>query len=969
MAVIETWLMQDLKKPVPVQQLCGNFFSHNGNANRIGVRVYNGDSPATLSGTVSGYAVLTDGTTVPCTGSLSGNEASILLPAAAYVPGNIFITIMLTSGTTITTLAALAGNVVRARTDSQVDPGSVVTDWTNTINAALQTVENYTGNIIATPYASLTYPVPLGKYCIYNNLLYRCVSPIASSENWTASHWTQTKLADDVSDLKSAINGIREHTKNLFEPENILNAYFTASSAYVKSNDNCALVYIPCEASKTYTVSKTAGTRFAVGYTKALPVAGANSSTGTAIYGIEVDYTASSISITTGSDAEYIVAWVFNGGSDTGTRSAMLASVQIEEGSTATSYEPPYSAIDRILRNVAFTNLGVLDSGTDLNTIKGNAGYYILSVNGSYNNAPVGTGHRRFLFCCPFGSNSALQILFNSTDGIVYQRIYVPSSWSDWKQTVDSELFEVLSNSAVKYIEILESGTDLNDVKTKNGYYVLGVSSSYDNCPVGTDHRRYLICLKYEQSSVIQIILNTTDGVIYQRVYTSNAWSNWKSSQDKLLANYGTLPNTTPSTDLNTLYGKDAFYTMGINSTYEHDPIGSGKRRLLVCYTSGGTFTHQIMFNSSNGNIFQRVYASGSWSDWKQTASNDVNLTDGSAEQVRFPLNATYGGSSNPYSPYEYHQKVVTLLHFSDIHEASKCLSTLMYWANENTDLYDDILCTGDLVNYYNESTGTDYMAYWKAIKNTENVLVTIGNHDAKNQGSSGSGAWERKTLARSRELYMYGIENWGVTSPAGTTWWYKDYENSDLRLIGLDTTVVENGDADAAQQTWLTNLLADSITNGKTVVIAQHYQPYVNTTKVSCDFTADNRNPLNQESLQMPSAYYGIVQNFINNNGKFVCWLAGHQHCDFVLYNSSYPDQIFFVVTSLWNDLRLSDQARTEGLRSFVAANLIGFDTERKLIKISRVGANYDFNMRPRNVLVYNYETKTIVRQSSGMN
>lgn len=205
MAVIETWLTQDLKKPVPVQQLCGNFFSHNGNANRIGVRVYNGDSPATLSGTVSGYAVLTDGTTVPCTGSLSGNEASILLPAAAYVPGNIFITIMLTSGTTITTLAALAGNVVRARTDSQVDPGSVVTDWTNTINAALQTVENYTGNIIATPYASLTYPVPLGKYCIYNNLLYRCVSPIASSENWTASHWTQVKLADDVSDLKSAL--------------------------------------------------------------------------------------------------------------------------------------------------------------------------------------------------------------------------------------------------------------------------------------------------------------------------------------------------------------------------------------------------------------------------------------------------------------------------------------------------------------------------------------------------------------------------------------------------------------------------------------------------------------------------------------------------------------------------------------------------------------------------------------------
>lgn len=220
MAVIETWLTQDLKKPVQVQSLCGNFFSHNGNANRIGVRVYDDGEPATLSGTVSGYAVLPDGTTVPCTGALSGNSASVLLPAAAYAPGNICVTIMLTSGTTITTLGALTGSVVMARTDTQVDPGSVVTDWTNTINAALQAVEGYTGNIIATPYASLTYPVPLGKYCIYNDLLYRCVFPIASSENWTASHWVRVKLADDVSDLKNELDDSMDSVKNGFNDTN-----------------------------------------------------------------------------------------------------------------------------------------------------------------------------------------------------------------------------------------------------------------------------------------------------------------------------------------------------------------------------------------------------------------------------------------------------------------------------------------------------------------------------------------------------------------------------------------------------------------------------------------------------------------------------------------------------------------------------------------------------------------------------
>lgn len=235
MAVIETWLTQDLKEPVQVQHLCGSFFSHNGNANRIGVKVFDNGSAASLSGTVSGYAVIEDGTTVPCTGSLSGNQASVLLPAAAYVPGNVCVTIMMTSGTTVTTLAALVATVVEARTDTQVDPGSVVTDWTNTINAALQTVENYTGNIIATPYASLTYPVPLGKYCIYNNLLYRCISPISSSESWTSSHWVQTKLADDVSDLKSALG---EDSPNLIElPDAVIDKTSSYNVKVITSTD------------------------------------------------------------------------------------------------------------------------------------------------------------------------------------------------------------------------------------------------------------------------------------------------------------------------------------------------------------------------------------------------------------------------------------------------------------------------------------------------------------------------------------------------------------------------------------------------------------------------------------------------------------------------------------------------------------------------------------------------------------
>lgn len=224
MAVIETWFTQDLQMPVKVQYIDGNLFSHNGGGNRIGVIVTNNGSPVNLSGSVSGYAVLSDGTTVPCTGTRSGNQASILIPPAAYVPGSIMISIFLTDGSTVTTLLALSSSVIMTRTNTQVDPGSVVTDWTNTINAAMQAVTDASVANIGVPYESLSFPVPLGAYTIYNNLLYRCVSPIASAESWTAAHWTRVRLADDVSEIKKIVDWIAE------SPELVLHASdFSAS--------------------------------------------------------------------------------------------------------------------------------------------------------------------------------------------------------------------------------------------------------------------------------------------------------------------------------------------------------------------------------------------------------------------------------------------------------------------------------------------------------------------------------------------------------------------------------------------------------------------------------------------------------------------------------------------------------------------------------------------------------------------
>lgn len=123
----ETWLQSDLTKPLKVQALHGVFFSADNAANLIGVEVYNNGTAAALSGTCIGYAIRADGGTLPITGTVSGNKASIILPTSAYViEGPLDIVIKVVSGSVKTTVGACRGYVQRATTDTIIDPGHVI---------------------------------------------------------------------------------------------------------------------------------------------------------------------------------------------------------------------------------------------------------------------------------------------------------------------------------------------------------------------------------------------------------------------------------------------------------------------------------------------------------------------------------------------------------------------------------------------------------------------------------------------------------------------------------------------------------------------------------------------------------------------------------------------------------------------------------------------------------------------------
>lgn len=143
MAMVETWVNQDLTQPVRMIYPKGNFFEEDNLGNLIGVRAYNNGSPAYLDGSCVGYCILANGASVPVNGSVSGNTAYIILPQSAYaVPGPICIILKLISGSTVTTLASICTTVVGLGNNVSDPSAAVIAEWTAQINAAISAVQN-----------------------------------------------------------------------------------------------------------------------------------------------------------------------------------------------------------------------------------------------------------------------------------------------------------------------------------------------------------------------------------------------------------------------------------------------------------------------------------------------------------------------------------------------------------------------------------------------------------------------------------------------------------------------------------------------------------------------------------------------------------------------------------------------------------------------------------------------------------
>lgn len=191
--------------------------------------------------------------------------------------------------------------------------------------------------MIATPYENQTYPVAVGEYCIQNNKLYRCNTTIQASETWTAAHWTEAQVGDEVASLKSAIT---EQTYNLVIGK--IEGRTINSSGQRCANSGTDLWAAPVEEGKSYTIKSPlpAWSAMVIGYFASSPI----ETTSVTTYNNSRTLLNSSASYTITAPIPGYVGFIANAGS---------TEVQVVEGSTDKDYIPTVTATDYVARNTA----------------------------------------------------------------------------------------------------------------------------------------------------------------------------------------------------------------------------------------------------------------------------------------------------------------------------------------------------------------------------------------------------------------------------------------------------------------------------------------------------------------------------------------------------------------------------------------------------------------------------------------
>lgn len=370
---------------------------------------------------------------------------------------------------------------------------------------------------------------------------------------------------------------------------------------------------------------------------------------------------------------------------------------------------------------------------------------------------------------------------------------------------------------------------------------------------------------------------------------------------------------------------------------------------------------------------------------------------------------------------------LLTLVHFSDNHGVSESLDAVLDFYKKNYDKIDDIVNTGDSVYYYygysvddslisdfnqeTEYSYGDYTVYggllyvcnsngvigsfdsskWNVINARVSnyysrneylshevasmALTVLGNHDtalfnynSSSESASGTNKWYALPKEIARSVYFDPfLSKWNVVSPDGALYWYKDYTNAKIRMIGIDMAYW-----DSDEKAWLANTLSDARNANYSVILLSHYVLAPFTGNLETPFT--NLTSPDSTGVYASSGTGQFGQYTVGDANEIlipyrdiiICNLCGHYHMDkfgFSALDNTAGKQLLTIQIDQCGAARaVNNSARVSGTDSKYLFNVITFDTTLKIIKIIRIGCDYDDYLRHKKTLCYNYDTETFI-------
>lgn len=296
------------------------------------------------------------------------------------------------------------------------------------------------------------------------------------------------------------------------------------------------------------------------------------------------------------------------------------------------------------------------------------------------------------------------------------------------------------------------------------------------------------------------------------------------------------------------------------------------------------------------------------------------------------------------------------LFFFTDVHGDGSAIQKIIDYIDAHESWIDEVINGGDTARY--EFTSAANSNYFDS-NLAPMALAIMGNHDSAAYDSNNNITWWAKTQKECYDKYIAPyISGWNVIQPDnaatnGLNYYYKDY--SLIRIIYLDAMFW-----DSTQLSWLVDVLSAARSDAMSVMIVAHGTDGGVTGDINCHWTwyeAPNATGY-YSNLRFDGGAASAVNDFITAGGEFICWLTGHTHLDRIGKMTAYPNQ--FVINMNNSGTKTSDSRG-----AYYSGTMVIVDRVNKLIKLIRVGCNYDAYLNPKNTLCYNYQTQVLISQT----